>query len=68
MRDSMRQYTFEFTKETPNPVKLIKWMRRNFGERGSGWDFDGCGTERTGTIKILIWDQKMQVMYEMWHM
>lgn len=68
MRDSMRQYTFEFTKETSSPVKLIKWMRRNFGERGSGWDFDGSGTGRTRTITILIWDQKMQVMYEMWHM
>jgi len=68
MRDNMKQYDFQFTKDTTTPVELIKWMRRNFGERGNGWDWHGSGARRNGTITILIWNEKMQVMYEMWHM
>lgn len=40
----------------------IKWCRRNFGERGDGWDFAGSGEGLT----IFIWSNKLQFMYEMW--
>lgn len=40
----------------------IKWCRKNFGERGDGWDFAGSGKSLT----IFIWSSKLQFMYEMW--
>lgn len=42
--------------------EIIKWCRRNFGERGDGWDFVG-GTKH---VQIIIWSSKLLVMWQMW--
>lgn len=44
-----------------NPTEVIKWCRRNFGERGDGWDFSG-GTK----VEVTIWSNKLKFMWEMW--
>ena len=45
-----------------DPVTTVKWCRRNFGERGDGWDFSGANK----TLNIIIWSSKLITMYEMW--
>ena len=45
-----------------DPASIVKWMRRNFGERHKGWDFSLVG----GCVAIEIWDDKLEFMYEMW--
>ena len=47
-----------------DPVVIVKWMRRNFGERHHGWDFSLVG----GCVTIELWDDKFITMYEMWQM
>ena len=47
-----------------DPSIIVKWMRRNFGERHQGWDFSLVG----GCVTIEIWDDKFKTMYEMWQM
>ena len=47
-----------------NPAVIVKWMRRNFGERRQGWDFSLNG----GCVIIEVWDDKFITMYEMWQM
>jgi len=51
-----------YRKEDPSII--IKWMRRNFGERHRGWDFSLVG----GCVTIELWDDKFITMYEMWQM
>lgn len=41
---------------------VIKWCRRNFGNRGDGWDF--YGTTKGYTVEI--WSSKLITMYRMW--
>lgn len=44
-------------------VDTIKWCRRNFGERGDGWDFFG----RHGKgYAIEIWSTRLIVMWKLW--
>ena len=43
-------------------MTVIKWCRRNFGDRGDGWDFTG-GTKN---IEVTIWSSKLKVMWELW--
>lgn len=45
-----------------DPTTVLKWCRRNFGDRGDGWDFSG-GTKN---IEVTIWSSKLQVMWELW--
>lgn len=45
-----------------DPAAVIKWCRRNFGNRGDGWDFDGSGEK----VIITVWSSKLLVMYELW--
>lgn len=45
-----------------NPTTVIKWCRRNFGERGDGWNFSGG----FGQVEITIWSSKLITMYELW--
>lgn len=45
-----------------DPTKVIKWCRRNFGDRGDGWDFAGAGKN----VDIIIWSSKLITMYELW--
>jgi len=47
-----------------DPSIIVKWMRRNFGERHQGWDFSLVG----GCVTIELWDDKFITMYEMWQM
>ena len=47
-----------------DPAIIVKWMRRNFGERHQGWDFSLAG----GCVAIEIWDDRLMTMYEMWQM
>jgi hypothetical protein len=45
-----------------NPLEVIKWCRKNFGNRGDGWDFSGSAK----TVDITIWSSKLITMYELW--
>ena len=47
-----------------DPTIIVKWMRRNFGERHQGWDFSLIG----GCVTIELWNDKFITMYEMWQM
>ena len=47
-----------------DPATIVKWMRRNFGERNQGWDFSLAG----GCVTIELWDDRLITMYEMWQM
>jgi hypothetical protein len=42
--------------------EIIQWCRRNFGQRGDGWDFM-AGTRH---VQITIWSSKLITMYEIW--
>ena len=61
----MKKAYYYDTKEkgTKTPTDFVKWLRRNFGERGEGWDF----TFNQGRVIIEIWYPRLQVMYEMWY-
>lgn len=45
-----------------DPTQTIKWCRRNFGDRGDGWDF----TAGTRKVEVNIWSTKLITMYELW--
>jgi hypothetical protein len=45
-----------------DPKEVIKWCRRNFGDRGDGWDFSG-GTK---SLEVTIWSSKLITMWELW--
>jgi hypothetical protein len=45
-----------------DPATVIKWCRRNFGNRGDGWDFSGSDK----AVDITIWSTKLITMYELW--
>ena len=45
-----------------DPFPVIKWCRRNFGNRGDGWDFSGAGNK----VDVTIWSTKLIVMWELW--
>ena len=47
-----------------DPYIIVRWMRRNFGERHQGWDFSLAG----GCVTIELWDDRLITMYEMWQM
>jgi len=57
-------YNRDCTYHKEDPATIVKWMRRNFGERHHGWDFSLVG----GCVTIELWDDKFITMYEMWHM
>ena len=52
----------QYSAGNKDSLEVIKWCRRNFGDRGDGWDFAGSGKSLT----IFIWSNKLQFMYEMW--
>lgn len=45
-----------------DPKEVIKWCRRNFGDRGDGWDFSGGAK----SLEVTIWSSKLITMWEMW--
>jgi len=57
-------YTYDCVYRKEDPSVIVKWCRRNFGERGNGWDF----ILNQGRVIIEIREQKYKVMYEMWKM
>ena len=57
------QHIYDCRSKNEHPSIIIKWCRRNFGERGMGWDF----LLTSGNVTIIIWDDKFKTMYEMWH-
>jgi hypothetical protein len=61
---SKTQYTYDCVYRKEDPSIIVKWCRRNFGERGKGWDF----ILNQGRVIIEIREQKYKVMYEMWKM
>ena len=57
-------YNRDCSYHKEDPSIIVKWMRRNFGERHQGWDFSLVG----GCVTIELWDDKFVTMYEMWYM
>lgn len=57
------QHLYDCRSKNEHPSVIIKWCRRNFGERGIGWDF----LLTSGNVTIMLWDDKFKTMYEMWH-
>jgi hypothetical protein len=57
-------YTYDCVYRKEDPSVIVKWCRRNFGERGNGWDF----ILNQGRVIIEIREHKYKVMYEMWKM
>ena len=57
-------YNRDCSYHKEDPSIIVKWMRRNFGERHQGWDFSLVG----GCVTIELWDDRLITMYEMWHM
>lgn len=43
-------------------IAIIKWCRKNFGQRGDGWDF----TAGMAGVEIKIWDSRLKTMWELW--
>lgn len=56
------QYVYDCKKKKEDPSVIVKWCRRNFGERGMGWDF----LLTSGNVTIVLWDDKFKTMYELW--
>ncbi len=56
------RYVYRCKDLKEDPSVIVKWCRRNFGDRGNGWDF----LLTSGNITIEIWDDKLKFMYEMW--
>lgn len=54
--------TKTFYKVKGDPKVTIQWCRRNFGERGDGWDFVGSNQN----LEVLIWSKKLKVIWELW--
>ena len=56
------QYVYDCKKKKEDPTVIVKWCRRNFGERGVGWDF----LFSSGNVTIVLWNDKFKTMYELW--
>ena len=63
-RANKRKYIYDCRLKNQDPSVIVKWCRRNFGERGSGWDFFLL----SGSVTIEIWNEKYMTMYEMRHL
>lgn len=61
-RHNRVQYVYDCKKKKEDPTVIVKWCRRNFGERGVGWDF----LFSSGNVIIVLWNDKFKTMYELW--
>jgi hypothetical protein len=61
-RGNRVQYVYDCKGKKEDPTVIVKWCRRNFGERGMGWDF----LLTSGNVTIVLWDDKFKTMYELW--
>ena len=58
----MTTYVYDTTSPgNDSPVDMVKWLRRNFGNRGEGWDF----TFSKKRVIIEIWRPELCTMYMM---
>ena len=57
-----KTYVYECKAKSEDPSIIVKWCRRNFGQRGDGWDF----TFHSGCVTIEITKDEFKTMYEMW--
>ena len=55
-------YMYDCRTKSEDPSIIVKWCRRNFGQRGDGWDF----TFHSGYVTIEITKDEFKTMYEMW--
>jgi hypothetical protein len=62
-RGNKVHYVYDCKSKKEDPSMIVKWCRRNFGERGVCWDF----LLISGNVTIIVWDDKCKVMYEMWY-
>ena len=62
-RGNKMQYVYDCKAKKEDPTVIVKWCRRNFGERGKGWDFVSTG----GNVTLILWDDKFKAIYELWH-
>lgn len=62
IRNNPRDHTGVTFVVKDNSYEVIKWCRRNFGERGDGWDFTG-GKKH---VQITIWSSRLITMWELW--
>lgn len=58
------QYTYDYKFKKEDPATIVKWLRKNMGDRGVGWDF--VLNSSAGVITVMIYDDKLKFMYEMW--
>jgi hypothetical protein len=61
-RNDRVQHVYDCKNKKEDPSVIVKWCRRNFGERGVGWDFILI----SGNVTIILWDDKYKTMYELW--
>ena len=61
-RHNRVQYVYDCKGKKEDPTLIVKWCRRNFGERGAGWDF----LLTSGNVTIILWSDKFKTMYELW--
>jgi hypothetical protein len=58
-----RTFVYDCRGKKENPEIIVRWLRRNFGERGNGWDWYLA----SGKVCIEITEPKYVVIYELWH-
>jgi hypothetical protein len=52
-----KHYRYECSKNgNKSALDMVKWMRSNFGERGTGWDFRYSAG--SNTLDIWCWESK----------
>lgn len=60
-----RNFIHDCDKRNENPTQFVKWLRRNMGPRGNGWDFHySYGSKK---IWLELRDDRLIMMYEMWY-
>jgi len=57
-----KSYVYDCRSKKEDPSTIVKWCRRNFGQRGAGWDFQLT----SGRVTIEITKDEFKTMYEMW--
>lgn len=58
-----RHYIYDWRRRgDEDPITIIRWCRQAFGERGVGWDF----MPSRGNVVVVIWDDRLDVMWNMW--
>jgi hypothetical protein len=57
-------YRYDCKSNNTTALELVRWLRSSFGcPRGQGWDFSGGRKE---IVDVIIWDDKLKCMFELW--